>query len=76
MNARVRKLNPHANTPVAVKMNELNPAANRQIHSEYFNHCLTKQIEILPLYLLKGTVQSVQYYLTTAKLQTIKKEYS
>jgi hypothetical protein len=34
-------------------------AANRQIHLEYFNHCLTKQIEILPLYLLKGTVQSV-----------------
>jgi hypothetical protein len=32
-------------------------AANRQIHSEY--HCLAKQIEILPLYLLKGTVQSV-----------------
>ena len=30
-------------------------ATNRQIHSEYFNHCLTKQIEILPLYLLKGT---------------------
>ena len=34
-------------------------AASRQIHSEYFNHCLTKQIQILPLYLLKGTVQSV-----------------
>ena len=27
-------------------------AANRQIHSEYFNHCLTKQIDILPLFLL------------------------
>jgi hypothetical protein len=96
MTARVKKLNPHANTPAAVKMNEINPryentrnmhrlltnqnpikfetrkcsevkdltfvpsavvfaktyftflpsrAANRQIHSEYFNHCLTKQIE-------------------------------
>ena len=38
-------------------------AAHHQIHSEYFNHCLTKQIEIhvLSLYLLKGTVQSVLY---------------
>jgi hypothetical protein len=51
MHARVKKLNPHANT-------------------------LTKQIEILPLYLLKGTVQSVLLFLTTAMLQTIKKEYS
>jgi hypothetical protein len=34
-------------------------AANCQINSEYFNNCLTKQIEILPLYLLKGTFQSV-----------------
>ena len=34
MNARVRKLNPHANTPVAVKMNELNPMNEntRKIH--------------------------------------------
>jgi hypothetical protein len=24
-------------------------AANRQIHSEYFNHCLTKQIEIVDI---------------------------
>ena len=34
-------------------------AANRQIHSEYFSHSLIKQIEILPLYLQKETVQSV-----------------
>jgi hypothetical protein len=34
------------------------------------NHCLTKQIEILPL---KEAAQSVIEYLTTAKLQTIKK---
>jgi hypothetical protein len=25
MHARVKKLNPHANTPAAVKMNEINP---------------------------------------------------
>ena len=25
MHARVKKLNPHANTPTAVKMNEINP---------------------------------------------------
>jgi hypothetical protein len=25
MQARVKKINPHANTPVAVKMNESNP---------------------------------------------------
>jgi hypothetical protein len=25
MYARVKKLNPHANTPAAVKMNEINP---------------------------------------------------
>jgi hypothetical protein len=25
MHARVNKLNPHANTPAAIKMNEINP---------------------------------------------------
>ena len=25
MHARVKKVNPHANTPAAVKMNEINP---------------------------------------------------
>jgi hypothetical protein len=69
-----KKLNPHANTPAAVQMIEINrkyentrqihrlltnQKLDRQIHSEYFNHCLTLQIEILPLYLLKRTVQSV-----------------
>jgi hypothetical protein len=59
---REKKLNPHANTPAAVKMNEINPKYEN-IHSEYLNHCLTNQIEILPLYLVKGTVQSVLKYL-------------
>jgi hypothetical protein len=53
MHARVKKLNSHANTPAAAKMNEINPKyentrkihPNHQIHSEYFNHCLTKQIK-------------------------------
>jgi hypothetical protein len=42
MHARVKKLNPHANTPVAVKkkMNEINPKYEntRKIH-----HLLTNQ---------------------------------
>jgi hypothetical protein len=34
MNARVKKLNPHANTTAAVKMNEINPKYEntREIH--------------------------------------------
>ena len=34
MHARVKKLNPHANTPAAVKMNEINPKYEntRNIH--------------------------------------------
>jgi hypothetical protein len=34
MHARVKKLNPHANTPAAVKMNEINPKYEntRKIH--------------------------------------------
>jgi hypothetical protein len=31
MQARVKKINPHANTPVAVKMNESNPKFIGQI---------------------------------------------
>ena len=34
MHARIKKLNPHANTPAAVKMNEINPKYEntRKIH--------------------------------------------
>ena len=34
MHARVKKINPHANTPAAVKMNEANPKYEntRKIH--------------------------------------------
>jgi hypothetical protein len=34
MHARVKKLNPHANTPAAAKMNEINPKYEntRKIH--------------------------------------------
>jgi hypothetical protein len=34
MHARVKKLNPHANTPTAVRMNEINPKYEntRKIH--------------------------------------------
>jgi hypothetical protein len=34
MHARVKQLNPHANTPAAVKMNEINPKYEftRKIH--------------------------------------------
>jgi tRNA A37 threonylcarbamoyladenosine dehydratase len=47
-------------------------AANRQIHSEYFNHSPTKQIEILPLNLLHARVKKLNPH---AKMNEINPKY-
>jgi hypothetical protein len=48
MNARVRKLNPHANTPAAVKMNELNPKyENTRKNTPAFNQSKSRILMFL-----------------------------
>jgi hypothetical protein len=46
-------------------------AANRQIHSEYFNHCLTKQIEYSWKRQAKGIINTVRQKLSTTWLVLI-----
>jgi hypothetical protein len=36
MHAKVKQLNPHANTPESVKMNEIDP--NMKIHEQYTDY--------------------------------------
>ena len=60
MHARVKKLNPHANIPAAVKMNEINPkyGNTRKIHLFMYSIFLSSVTD--------GTCTGLDYMSNTA----------